>query len=152
MTFTVTNPNKWLHHMAEKYPDDAAGFDDVSNYIDNLRHACGVSKNHLDQIIGTASQGIAESEKIWSPTEPTPDREQVLRELWACDGARKFDCARSNWRPAVPMPPRTEWLACGITSNECDWLPCFDHTAQARSAINEVGESRLAVLLPGGGE
>ena len=35
--FKVDKPNKWLAHMAEKYPDDAAGFDDVSNHIDHLR-------------------------------------------------------------------------------------------------------------------
>lgn len=59
--FTVENPNKWLAHVAEKYPDDAAGFDDVSDYIDHLRFQLGVARNHLDQIIGTARVGINRS-------------------------------------------------------------------------------------------
>ena len=68
--FTVDKPNKWLSHMAEKYPDDAAGFNDVSDYIDGLRGKHTTAKNRLHSIINLAEDGLQTSDNLW-PVAPS---------------------------------------------------------------------------------
>ena len=85
--------------------------------------------------------------------EPQRDdtRESIIAELWKCDGARSF-----SWRRAgifrIFSTPSGQWFATNAKNDLEDLADCpyFNTQAQALSAINQVGEDRLNVLLAAG--